>query len=855
MHQLLKRQLLRTARTKPDGSLDYARLLDIVSRTYEETDRERRLTDRAARLMEEELLAANERSKRQAEAHLKAILETVGDGIVIMAPSGTIVDVNRAIETIFGYSPEELIGQNVALLMPQADAQSHHRHVESYIRTGEARIIGRGREVVARRRNQELFPIDLAVGDLGAADNRQFIAIIRDITERKRIQREIIESQHRFRDFAESSSDWFWETDSQHRFSRFVGNFGASGKFDPSGTMGQTRFDLMAEGNDPEIIARHRADLEAHRSFRDLVYRTRSADGGEYLLQVNGKPIFSDDGEFQGYRGTASDITAEVKAERRLQTIERRLVTALSSISEGFILYDTNDLFILSNERSRELFPWIADLMVVGTSFGELAEAALQRGMYAAKGPEFEAKIRERIATHRQPREAPVLQHLKTGRWIQTVERTTPDGGVVAIHSDVTEARRFENELRRAKEQAEVASRAKSDFLATMSHEIRTPMNGVIGMTSLLLDTTLDNEQRHFTDTIRESAEALLTIINDILDFSKMEADRLELEAIPFDLLSAVEGVVDIVAPRTVNKPVELGCLIPPELCRWFSGDLGRIRQILLNLLGNAVKFTERGSVIVEATPLRDLGSEMRIRFTVRDTGIGIPLQAQTNLFRLFTQVDATTARRFGGTGLGLAICKRLVELMNGRIGVESEPGRGSEFWFEIVLPKAEPEADAPPPPGRLDAIRVMVVDDNPVNREIFRRQLGALGAIVESAESGAEALERLRAAARAGSPFAVALLDHGMPGMTGIDTAAAIREDAALADCRLLLATSLNMGDIRVRAKALGISSVLLKPVRQSALHERMRQVCGLAEREVPAAPTATYEVDPAVWTAMGRS
>jgi signal transduction histidine kinase/CheY-like chemotaxis protein len=409
---------------------------------------------------------------------------------------------------------------------------------------------------------------------------------------------------------------------------------------------------------------------------------------------------------------------------------------------------------------------------------------------------------------------------------------------------------RLNADLESARDAALGAARAKSEFLANMSHEVRTPMNGVIGMANLLLDTPLTADQRDLVQTLTQSGEALLTIINDILDFSKIEAGRLTLEHIDFDLTGQMGLALDLYAETAARKGLELVMDIDPAVPARVRGDPGRLRQVVLNLLGNAVKFTARGEVVLRITMLRCLAGVGRVRFEITDTGIGISDAVQATLFQPFVQADTSTTRRFGGTGLGLAISKRIVSLMQGEIGVSSTPGCGSTFWFTVdleIAPEAPPATPLAVP--ALDRHHALIVDDNATNRKLLVHLCTAWGLRHGTADSASVALAQLHRAATAGTPFDLVILDHHMPETDGLELATAIRADRRLPPPTLVLLTSRGECLPREQMDRYGLAACELKPVRPGKLHATLGRALAAMPR-TPATPTRAAPAPEAVPT-----
>jgi hypothetical protein len=504
-------------------------------------------------------------------------------------------------------------------------------------------------------------------------------------------------------------------------------------------------------------------------------------------------------------------------------TEQMRIWAALEAIPDGFVLYDRDDRLLTCNQRYRDLYPDTAPAMVPGATFEEILRYGLERGQHADAIGREEAWLAERLAQHRSA-QGVHEQQLRNGRWLRVHDHPTPDGGRVGLRVDVTQLKEQQAALETARAAAEAANRAKSAFLANMSHEIRTPMNGVVGMAELLCDTALTDEQRLFAETIKSSGEALLVIINDILDYSKIEAERLTLHPEPFDLERTIHEVAMLLQPRAREKGINLMVDFDLFLPTRYIGDAGRLRQVLTNLMGNAVKFTEKGHVLVHVVGIDGEGGAQQLHISVEDTGIGIAAEHLDHVFGEFNQVESEANRKFEGTGLGLAITRRLIERMGGTVWVDSELGEGSTFGFRLTLPVAEDPAPARVP---ISLRRVLVVDDQFINRTILERQLTAYGIAVTLCRSGAEALAVLAQDAA----FDLILTDHDMPEMDGL--AFALKARAAGSATPVVLLSS-NPAAARDGEGAELLSAILQKPLLRSDLYRRLQAL------SAPVAPPA---------------
>jgi PAS domain S-box-containing protein len=754
----------------------------------------------------------------EQKQYLEAVVQNSPVAIVTTDLAANVVSWNPAAERLFRYPAGEAIGQNLDSLI--ADPS---RIGEAVQYTDQVWREGRVHAVTQRaRRDRTLVDVELLALPV-EIDGRHvgLIAIYHDITERMRAEEELRRQKQYFEDVVQNSPVAIVTTDEVPRVVSWNPAAQTLFGYTAEEAIGRNVDDLVAQDPGIRTQAEDYNQLAAQGLLHEITQRTRK-DGTRVDVELSGVPVMVN-GRQVGLIAIYHDITELKRAEQAVREQKQYLEAVVQNSPAAIVTIDLTSRVVAWNPTAEKLFGFAAD-EAIGKDIDDLVANAEELHAQAVKYNQ-QASSGELVRAITQ-------RTRKDGAWIDVEVLALPvnvEGhqvGTIVIYHDISE-------LVRARQAAESANLAKSAFLATMSHEIRTPMNAVIGMSGLLLDTPLQEEQREYAEIIRASGDALLTIINDILDFSKIEAGKMELESQPFDLRECVEGALDLVAGPAFEKGIDLAYTIEDGVPTSILGDVTRLRQILLNLLTNAVKFTETGEVVlaVAARPLtvRSLPgastpgrAEWEIRFSVRDTGIGIPPERMGRLFQSFSQVDASTARRYGGTGLGLAISKRLCELMGGAMGVESQVGVGTIFNFSLRT--RIPEGEAVPvrrdlrgmqPP--LEGKRLLVVDDNETNRLILARQTQKWGMESRPTGSPGEALEWIRR----GDPFDVAILDMHMPEMDGLALAGEIRKVRDPQALPLLLFTSL--GRREAGEAAIRFEAHLTKPIKPSQLFDAL--------------------------------
>ena len=796
---------------------------------------------------------------QDSSALVAAVLNTAADGIITFhANSGAIAKVNPAAERIFGYSALELVGQDFSMLVPDVDRDQRDRSLAYYRPSDEARAKGLGREVVGLRKNGMSVPIELAVSEMLLAGARYFTGFVRDITPRRQVEAALLQAGALQSAIFNSANFSSIATDAHGVIQIF--NVGAERM------LGYAADEVMnaitpADISDPEeLVARATALSEelgtpiapgfealvfkASRGMEDIYELTYIRRDGSRLPAVVSVTALRDaHAAIIGYLLIGTDNTArklveaeQLKLDQRLRDQQFYTRSLIESNSDPIVTTDPAGIITDVNAQMESLTGYTRDELI-GAPFKdrftnpELADAAIAMVLREERVADYEVTVRARDG-----RQTVVSFNATT-----LYDRNRTVQGVFAAARDVTERKRVEVELKKAKAAAESASRTKSEFLASMSHEIRTPMSAIMGVAELLARTSLTAEQDKYVQIFRRAGDNLLNLINDILDLSKVEASQLELEQTGFSLQDLLDKVIEMVAGRAQEKWLVLSCEISPSVPTELVGDPTRLQQVLLNLLGNAIKFTESGSVTLRVSLDENFAVPTALRFAVADTGIGIPDQKLGQVFERFTQADSSTTRRFGGSGLGLTISKRLVELMGGRIWAESSVNMGSvfsfavpfELWLGDLREAASPidvEPSAPLPP-----LRILLVDDSVDNCTITVAYLSDTPYQVEIAANGAIGFDMFTA-----SHYDLVLMDRQMPVMDGLASTRAIRlwertNDRVPTPIIALTASALK-GD-REQCLAAGCTAFLTKPIREDVL------LRAIANRAVVARPFSREE------------
>ena len=800
----------RVCNMRRDGSAVW---LDVIDRVVEWTD---------GPAIQTVVVDVSERVRAEAEAaavaaRLSDAVEAMPIAILMLDADGTILLHNRRFREYWNVTQDEVAA---------------HPRSEDFLRYWASRDLpGVDVDDYVRRRQEILRSGKPYAHQLHTIDGRDmeirgsprpaggWVITVTEITDRMRTLAALRESEARFRDLVEGSVQGILILRGDRAlfvnraFAAMLGHDSPDALLDAPLPEG-----LVPEGGAP-------ADPPVRRG------RLRRRDGTPIWVDVAARAV-----DWMGEPAvqiTCLDITAQVEAEIALAERNAQLQALFEAVPIGICMFDRDGRVAVWNERCRALWRYPRGLLERRPALAEIVRHVAARGDFGDADPEGEVR---RIAGYVGRGESVALEiELADGAVLAVHGNGMPDGGYVYTYEDVTERIRAQDQLRQAKEQAEEAAHAKTTFLATMSHEIRTPMNGVLGMLEVLERTTLDIEQRKVLAVIRESASALLTIIDDILDFSKIEAGRLQIEAVPVQLRGLIEGAADLLATRAREKRLDLVTRIELDGQESRIGDPVRLRQILLNLVGNAIKFTERGFVAITVRP--GDGPDA-VRFEVRDSGIGLNEEQKARLFQPFTQADASTTRRFGGSGLGLSICRRLVEMMGGALGVESVAGQGAAFWFEVPLPCAA--AECVEPGADLAGLRVLVVDDAAAVREAFAAALAGAGAQVALAEGAALAFDTLCGALQGEAPFDVAVVDHDPGTLDGLALADALARIPGLDATRVLLTTCREEPGVVSAGERLGVAEVLYKPLRRDTLRAAVARASGRAAPE--SAPEALH-------------
>lgn len=785
---------------------------------------------------------AMEDSLRDQEARLRLILDNAVDGIITINRHGIIDSFNRAASLLFGYFPEEVLGKNINILMPEPNHSKHDGYLENHLKSGKTQIIGQGRDVEGLRKDGSLFPLHLAVSRLEISNEVVFTGIIRDLTKEKEKEAELL----KLSSVVESNPSAIIITDLDGRIEYVNQRFVELTGYSIEETIGQTPGFLKSGIGPTDKYRQLWQAIQSGNVWRGE-FRNQKKDGTLYWSGATISAIKNGAGEIVRYAGISRDITAQKEiatkareAERALKKSEQLLTMSLESIRDGFAIFNSENQLRIFNSAFEEMHEMLADVLVPGTAYSHILKTGFKREQYIGSLNQIEEWLQKKYDAAKQTDYAYEIQ-LSGDRWVRIAKTPITDGGNVVVYSDITS-------LKKATEAAEAAARAKSEFLANMSHEIRTPMNAIIGLSHLCLQTQLTSRQKDYIQKVHGSANSLVRIINDILDFSKIEAGRLDMETIEFTLEDVLSNLTSLISLKAHEKHLEFLIETIGDIPHALIGDPLRLGQILINLTNNALKFTDAGEVVVITEILEQKAQSVRLQFTVRDTGIGMTKDQAESLFQAFSQADSSITRKYGGTGLGLVISQRLIEMMNGTIQVDSTPGKGSQFIFSILLGVSDRINEKPltPIPDFLGK-KVLVVDDNENARKIMTSYLSSFTFDVNQAVNGREAMIAVQEADLADDPFELVVMDYMMPELDGITAATKIRTELGLRKPPLqILATA--YGDENVVRRAMNeakVDGILIKPINQSLLFESILEAFGhssLAQKDVQDSSESRY-------------
>ena len=774
---------------------------------------------------------AAEASLLLSEARNRAIVTTAVDGIITIDEMGNIDSFNQAATAMFGYEQEEVLGKNVKLIMPDPDHSAHDQYMHNYLSTGKRKVIGVGREVTGKRKSGEHFPLYLSVSEINIEGRRLFTGILRDISAQKAAEAEI-QNQ---RDFAlqimNTMGQGLTVTNTEGVF-EFVNPAYAK-------MLGYESEDLI--GKSPRMLSDQEADQEALKKASEArlqgkttTYETRinNRQGEPIYALITGAPLRRD-GEIVGAIAVVTDLTERHRTEAALQASEERNRLIVDTALDAVVVIDENGVVTTWNPQAEDVFGWNAE-EAVGQKLSEMIIPSVMRKSHedgmrnyfeTGHGPVLNKRF-EITAINREGLEFPV----------ELAISPTKVGGSThfsAFIRDISLRQQARAALEDARDQALEASRLKSEFLATMSHEIRTPMNGVIGMSEILLDTPLDEEQRDYANIIVTEAQSLLTIINDILDFSKIEAGKVILESIDFELTQLIDGVLDSFRLRAQDKGLELIGFVDPHIPTYLLGDPVRLRQVLVNLIGNAIKFTHEGEIEIRLETIGAISEQATIVFQIRDTGIGMSSEVLSRLFEAFTQADSSSTRMYGGTGLGLAISRRLINLMGGDIQVESEVYQGSTFQFVISFPVSTAfDDESSLAKNFAGGFTCVAIAKNQTRQKILADYLAVWGGEVDSVSDLPQALELMKTALEKGSPYDVLFWDDDLASGVALndvsfEIAQALGENAPT---QIYVGVNENR-EAAEQSLENGFSHVLYKPLKAGALRAMLATI--LEEQE----------------------